>query len=266
MTTFDLQHAAMAIPNATAAQKHVLLVLALRADKVTAACNPGMPRIAEDTGLSERTVHRTIVELEQAGHISRAVRPGVGTTYTVHPCHSVTPDKVSPLTQCQATPDTVASELPRTTTSTKTSSSPKKRARVNASIELPDWVPVDPWNGWLEMRRVKGAKETARALTIAIGELRKLADAGHPPGEVLDQSTFRRWTGLFPIKDSRNGLSLRSNDLARPGSVGMAGPRRGYAADMLASALARSDEGAASDPPDDRGAEGPVPAWLRRRP
>ena len=47
---------------------------------------------------------------------------------------------------------------------------------------------MDAWNGWLEMRRAKGAKETARALEIAISELRKLADDGHPPGAVLDQS------------------------------------------------------------------------------
>ena len=223
MTTFDLQHAAMAIPNATAAQKHVLLVLALRADSASRACNPGIPRIAADTGLSERTVHRTIVELEQAGHISRTVRPGVGTTYTVHPCHGVTPDKVSPLTQCQSTPDTVASELPRTTiSSSKTTSSPKKRARAVPAITVPDWVPMDAWNGWLEMRRAKGAKETARALEIAISELRKLADDGHPPGAVLDQSTFRRWTGLFPIKDNHNGFAQRTDGLG-----GHHGPRPG---------------------------------------
>jgi predicted DNA-binding transcriptional regulator len=265
MTTFELQHAAMAILHATAAEKHVLLILALRADATTRQCTPGMPRIAKDTGLSERTVHRTIAALEKAGHISREVKDGIGTIYTVHPCHGVTPDTVSPLTECHATPDTVSGKLPRTTiSSTKTTSSPKKRARAVA-VEVPDWVPADAWEGWLEMRRTKGAKETARALTLAIGELRKLADAGHPPGEVLDQSTFRRWTGLFPIKDTSNGLPQRNDNAAGTRAIALAGPRRGFGADMLAAALARPEDGPEGDPRDSGGVESPLPAYLRRR-
>ncbi len=213
MTTFDLQRAAMSILGATAAEKHVLLVLALRANDKTATCTPGMPRIAKDTGLSERTVHRTIAALEKAGHISRKVKDGIGTTYTVHPCHDVTPDTVSPLTESQATPDTVSGKLPRTTiSSSKTSSSPKRAARSaralpQVEVKLPDWIPVEAWEGWLEMRRTKGAKPTSRALALSIEHLRKLADAGHPPGDVLDQSTRELWLGLFPIKDSQNEQS-----------------------------------------------------------
>ncbi|WP_419825159.1 helix-turn-helix domain-containing protein [Sphingomonas sp.] len=266
MTTFGLQHAAMALQLATPAEKHVLLVLALRADSATASCNPGIPRIAGDTGLSERHVHRALVALESAGHITRKIKPGVGTVYTVHPCHGVTPDKASGLTQCRSTPDTVSSKLPRTTTSTKTSSSPKKRARTPVAIDVPEWVPADAWNGWLEMRRTKGTKTTARALQLAIEGLKKLADDGHPPGEVLDQSTLKGWTGLFPIKDHRNGLSPRDHHASAGGQSRpdrMARPRRGYAADMLAAAHARPEDGSEGDPRDCGGAEGPLPAYLR---
>lgn len=132
MTTFDLQHAAMAIPDASPAEKHVLLVLALRADMAASQCTPGIPRIARDTGLSERSVHRAIVALEKSGHIAREIKPGVGTIYTVHPRHCVTPDSVSPLTQCHETPDTVSSKLPRTTNTQKTTSSSRERGRAPA--------------------------------------------------------------------------------------------------------------------------------------
>lgn len=234
MTTFELQHAAMSILDATAAEKHVLLVLALRADKTTAQCTPGMSRIAKDTGLSERTVHRTVAALERAGHISREVKDGIGTTYTVHPSHGVTPDTVSGLTGCHPTPDTVSGKLPRTTSSSsKTTSSPKKRARA-AAVEIPDWVPNDAWEGWLEMCRAKGARETTRALVLAISELRKLADAGHPPGAVLDQSTLRRWTGLFPIKDNQHEQSCQT---------GRSSAKRGSPADAIFAAHDRVDFG-----------------------
>ena len=90
----------------------------------------GIPRIAKDTGLSERTVHRALVKLERAGHITRKIKPGIGTIYTVHPCHSVTHDRVSPLTERQENPCRVASKLPRTTTSQKAYPSSRERARA----------------------------------------------------------------------------------------------------------------------------------------
>jgi hypothetical protein len=94
-------------------EKHVLLVLATRANEV-GECTPGIPRIAIDTGLSERSVHRALIALEKAKHIVRHIKPGVGTIYHVHPCQSVTPDTESPLTDSQDTPDTESPKQPRT--------------------------------------------------------------------------------------------------------------------------------------------------------
>lgn len=82
--------------------------------------------------------------------------------------------------------------------------SPTKRAKPE-QVEIPDWIPAEPWAGFVAMRKEQGKPLKGRALTLAITELRKLADAGHPPGAVLDQSTLKSWLGLFPIKDQRNG-------------------------------------------------------------
>lgn len=65
---------------------------------------------------------------------------------------------------------------------------------------LPDWVPVDAWNGYLELRKRKRAPLTERALSLAVKELEKLRGEGFDPGEVLDQSTLKGWVGLFPLK------------------------------------------------------------------
>lgn len=39
------------------------------------------------------------------------------------------------------------------------------------------------------------------ARTLAVGELDKLRAAGNNPSAVLNQSTLRGWTGLFPVND-----------------------------------------------------------------
>lgn len=78
----------------------------------------------------------------------------------------------------------------------------KKRAAVG--FELPEWVPAEQWANFLEMRKRIGHPITEPGKTLAVAELKKLADAGHPPGAVLDQSTLNSWRGLFVI-GGRNG-------------------------------------------------------------
>lgn len=94
------------------------------------------------------------------------------------------------------------------------------RAReLKPNIELPDWIPLDAWQGWLAMRKAKRAPPTARAIELAINELDKLRRDGHDPGAVLDQSTMKNWTGLFPMKDENHGHASRQPHL-EPGIRG----------------------------------------------
>lgn len=82
--------------------------------------------------------------------------------------------------------------------------SPSK-ARGKTKFVRPDWVPSAEWSAFVEMRRTIRKPMTDRAMELAVGELRKLAEDGHPPGAVLDQSTAASWQGLFPLKDQQNG-------------------------------------------------------------
>lgn len=72
-------------------------------------------------------------------------------------------------------------------------------------MTLPDWVPQEAWDGFLEMR--KGIKKplTERGKGMAVRKLDDLRSQGYEPGMVLDQSTFMCWAGLFPLKGQRDG-------------------------------------------------------------
>lgn len=72
-------------------------------------------------------------------------------------------------------------------------------------MELPDWLPRDAWDGWVEMRKVNKWKLTERAKSLAVNRLHSLRLQGFDPGMVLDQSTFNCWRGLFPLRGVGDG-------------------------------------------------------------
>jgi DNA-binding transcriptional regulator YhcF (GntR family) len=65
---------------------------------------------------------------------------------------------------------------------------------------LPEWMPLEAWSGWLDMRRRIRKPATDRAVTLAIVELAKLKERGHDPAKVLDQSTLKGWTSFYPVR------------------------------------------------------------------
>lgn len=78
---------------------------------------------------------------------------------------------------------------------------------------LPEWMPLESWAGFLEMRvRMKHPLE-GRAHTLALKTLTDLRRKGHDPGEVLDQSVLNNWRGLFPLKgENTNGKQKRTSE------------------------------------------------------
>jgi hypothetical protein len=77
----------------------------------------------------------------------------------------------------------------------------KKRNIIKGDdFVLPAWVPADRWEAYVEMRRTIKKPMTDRAKALAVGELQRLRSEGQNVGAVLDQSTFKSWQGLFPVK------------------------------------------------------------------
>lgn len=65
---------------------------------------------------------------------------------------------------------------------------------------LPEWLPKEEWKALLEVRKGKKVVNTPRALKLLITELERLKSVGHDPAKVLDQSTVKSWSFVYPLK------------------------------------------------------------------
>lgn len=94
----------------------------------------------------------------------------------------------------------------------------KQNIKTDFILPLPDWVPLDDWNDYLEMRNKKGkGKATNRAKQLVIIKLEELRKQGNDPSLVLRESIINNWTGVFAlrkdnkpkIQDERETVHLR---------------------------------------------------------
>lgn len=70
-------------------------------------------------------------------------------------------------------------------------------------MTLPDFIPVEAWEGYLAMRKKKRAVMTDRAVQLRIADLKALMDEGQDIAAVLDQSTANGWTDVYPVKEKQ---------------------------------------------------------------
>ena len=97
----------------------------------------------------------------------------------------------------------VAATPPDTDTDTDTDTEIKETRvkKVKSILPLPDWLPLQDWNDYLEMRNGKGrGRATNRAKQLVIVKLDELRQSGHDPGAILQQSIVNGWTSVFEIK------------------------------------------------------------------
>lgn len=182
-------------------QKLVLLALADWAND-EGLCWPSIDRLAVKTGMAGRSVQRIIRQIEDIGLLKCDYVSGKGNKYWVlspltecHPRHSVTP----PLTECHPTPDTVSPNTSKT-----------HQLTTKDIIGPPDWMPIDAWDGWLEMRKARKKPLTERAMARAINKLDAMRQAGQDIAEVLDRSTLNGWTDVYEIKEQKNGKRVNA--------------------------------------------------------
>jgi uncharacterized protein YdaU (DUF1376 family) len=86
--------------------------------------------------------------------------------------------------------------------------------------DLPEWLPVEPWNAFIAMRKRKSGMPTARAVELMLGKLERWRASGQDPGAVLDQSTEAQWTGIFELKDDSRGTGNFSGQPTRDSGDG----------------------------------------------
>lgn len=171
------------------------------------------------TGFGERAVQGAIARLcaipaEEGGHLTRDERPGRGVIYTIHPrgrsVRSYIAAAQAPPQEMRGAGDagahlTASTPAPAAGNPSVTIKVVGSRARASIPDILALGVTAEQWADFEAMRRKKRAPLTPGAIDLAHRRLVKLADAGHPPGDVVDQSTFHGWAGLFELKDDANG-------------------------------------------------------------
>jgi len=87
----------------------------------------------------------------------------------------------------------------------------ERKGKESVEAVIPDWIPKEPWDGFIEMRKEIKRPLTGRAITLAITKLTELKNQGHDPGKVLDQSTMAKWQGLFELKYGGTNVGIRTN-------------------------------------------------------
>jgi hypothetical protein len=88
------------------------------------------------------------------------------------------------------------------------------KPKATARYALPDWVPLESWNDFLEMRKGLRAVPTEKAKALLVGKLKILKDSGEDPKAVLEQSVERSWKGVFPVRDQIRGGRHAANQTA----------------------------------------------------
>lgn len=77
--------------------------------------------------------------------------------------------------------------------------------------EIPDWMPLEAWNGFVAMRRASRKPFTPHAAELIVKKLAAFRDRGLDVAEALNQSTMSGWTGIF---EPKNAAAARGNGWA----------------------------------------------------
>ena len=64
-------------------------------------------------------------------------------------------------------------------------------------FELPEWLPLEAWNGWIEMREKQRWKLTERAKRMWLKDLEGWRRDGYDIEYILNEATKKDWRGLF---------------------------------------------------------------------
>ncbi|MFT4056740.1 MAG: helix-turn-helix domain-containing protein [Novosphingobium sp.] len=217
--------------NLDASQKIVLLALADAAND-EGHCWPGMASLAKKCSKSERTVQAMLSALETAGHITRNQVLGRGCNYYIHPRNSCTPAIPAPPQNSRKPPQnlhpTPAKSAPKPSMNHQEPSldashpenaapadKPDGKKAAKAKPTIPDWMPMEAWNGYVAMRNRIRKPLTDRAVKLMVEKLERWRADGHDPGAILDDATEHSWTGLYPPKEDRNAARQQNPDAWR---------------------------------------------------
>ncbi|WP_159108091.1 helix-turn-helix domain-containing protein [Novosphingobium sp. MBES04] len=271
------------------ARKAVMVLMADKASDDGSGIWASKQRMADEIGASKQTVISTIRALIEDGllleHGQRRCANGYTVEYAINvralralpfvkshaddqsenltgqiasPVKKTDPTGQNPLphrsenlTQTTQEPSLNLSDAshPQGARITKPDRAPSRKSKTLAPA-IPDWMPMEAWDGYVAMRDRIRKPMTDRAKELMIAKLDRWRADGHDPGAILDDATEHSWTGLYPPKEDRNAAN-RNNYGSRPSGrpePDFSGPASGFA---RRAAAARSRESAGTpDGPD----------------
>lgn len=78
----------------------------------------------------------------------------------------------------------------------------KKNIHKQDKFEIPEGIDKQTWSDYEQMRNKIKKPMTNKAKILAISKLLKInKETGDDPNDILEQSTFNSWQGLFAVKD-----------------------------------------------------------------
>lgn len=192
--------------------RHVLISIANHANKFGYGAYPSLATIASESKITRETVPSCVRELERIGEVT--VRRGAGP----HGCnlYSLTKmceQKEHPELDLDLDIEVVSADYSQSYLTEggvrfdgkrgkrplpEPSLTVKEEPTTKAVAALPEWVPLEAWEAFGEMRRRVRKPLTAKAVELAIKRLEELKQRGYPPQSVLEASTLNCWQGLFP--------------------------------------------------------------------
>jgi hypothetical protein len=90
--------------------------------------------------------------------------------------------------------------IPETETETERETEIKTKKSKSITLELPEWLPENIWNDFVELRKFIKKPMTDRAKQLMLANLQKIKDNGHDPILAINKSIANNWSDIYEPK------------------------------------------------------------------
>ena len=111
-----------------------------------------------------------------------------------------------------STPVVPVAEMPQSRVEESRVEENKEKRKAQAPLVLPDWIPLETWNAFLEMRKSEKHPASMRAQELIISDLTKFKEKGYDPVAILNKSIKNSWRDVFEPKDGGLPNGKRKDD------------------------------------------------------
>lgn len=138
-------------------------------------------------------------------------------------CNSIKSDTISQLLPdfanlCQTSITQIQSN-----TNPNTNTNPKAPDGSNGLLRIPEWIDLEKWEAFMEVRKKKKAAQTDYAKQLILTELERLRATGEDPNAILDRSIVGSWKDVYSLKKNggNHGQGVGVQKAGPAGSTGI---------------------------------------------